>query len=111
MREGSRYECADAAHVPSTSFTDIQLDIKDLQGRSFKNLQESFAAYVQAEVLDGDNKYHAGEKFGLQDAEKGTRFLEFPPVLHLHLKRFEYDFQRDMQVKVRLLRCQERGDR
>ncbi|EGG09841.1 uncharacterized protein MELLADRAFT_42507 [Melampsora larici-populina 98AG31] len=82
------------------SFLDIQLDIKDLQGRPFKNLQESFEAYVTPEMMDGDNKYHAGDDFGLQDAKKGTIFMEFPPVLHLHLKRFEYDFQRDLQVKI-----------
>ena len=27
-------------------------------------------------------------------------FDSFPPVLQLQLKRFEYDFQRDMMVKV-----------
>lgn len=59
-------------------------------------------AYVTPEMMDGDNKYHAGDDFGLQDAKKGTIFMEFPPVLHLHLKRFEYDFQRDLQVKVSL---------
>ena len=30
----------------------------------------------------------------------GKRFLSFPPVLHVHLNRFEYDFERDMSVKV-----------
>jgi ubiquitin carboxyl-terminal hydrolase 7 len=84
-------------HLP---LADVQLDIKDLQGRPFKTLQESFEAYVTPETMDGDNKYHAGDDHGLQDARKGTIFMEFPPVLHLHLKRFEYDFQRDMQVKV-----------
>ena len=28
-------------------------------------------------------------------------FDSFPPVLQLQLKRFEYDFQRDVMVKVR----------
>lgn len=28
-------------------------------------------------------------------------FESFPPVLQLHLKRFEYDFQRDVSTKVR----------
>lgn len=28
------------------------------------------------------------------------RFLDLPPVLQLHLKRFEYDFQRDCQIKI-----------
>lgn len=36
----------------------------------------------------------------LQDARKGVLFDSFPPVLQLQLKRFEYDFQRDVMVKV-----------
>ena len=36
----------------------------------------------------------------VQDARKGVLFDSFPPVLQLQLKRFEYDFQRDMMVKV-----------
>lgn len=36
----------------------------------------------------------------LQDARKGVLFEDFPPVLQLQLKRFEYDFQRDTMVKV-----------
>jgi len=28
-------------------------------------------------------------------------FLDFPPVLQLQLKRFEYDYMRDTMVKVR----------
>lgn len=35
-----------------------------------------------------------------QDARKGVLFDDFPPVLQLQLKRFEYDFQRDTMVKV-----------
>ena len=36
----------------------------------------------------------------LQDAKKGVLFEDFPPVLQLQLKRFEYDFARDVMVKV-----------
>jgi ubiquitin carboxyl-terminal hydrolase 7 len=45
------------------------------------------------------NQYESGE-FGKQDADKGVRFLSFPPVLHLHLKRFEYDWHTDRSYKV-----------
>jgi ubiquitin C-terminal hydrolase len=31
---------------------------------------------------------------GKQDAEKGVVFTELPPVLTIHLKRFEFDMQR-----------------
>lgn len=75
------------------TFYDIQLNIK---GK--KNITESFNDYVTAEVLDGDNKYDAGEH-GLQDAEKGVIFSKFPPVLHLHLMRFQYDPMTDCSVK------------
>lgn len=37
----------------------------------------------------------------MQDAKIGDLFDNFPPVLQLHLKRFEYDFERDVRVKVR----------
>ena len=64
-----------------------------------KNLYESFKDYVAVETLEGENKYMA-EGYGLQEAKKGIIFESFPPVLHLQLKRFEYDIQRDAMVKV-----------
>lgn len=75
------------------TFYDIQLNIK---GK--KNIDESFKDYIAKETLDGDNKYDAGEH-GLQDAEKGVVFSSFPPVLHLHLMRFQYDPITDCSVK------------
>lgn len=77
------------------SIQDIQLNVKGM-----KNLYESFKDYVAVETLDGENKYMA-EGYGLQEAKKGIIFQSFPPVLHLQLKRFEYDIQRDAMVKVR----------
>lgn len=61
-------------------------------------VDESFKDYVTTEILNGDNKYDAGE-YGLQDAEKGVIFESFPPVLHLHLMRFQYDPITDCCVK------------
>ncbi|KAF7727221.1 hypothetical protein EC973_007919 [Apophysomyces ossiformis] len=75
-------------------YYDIQLNVKGC-----KNLEESFKDYVAEETLEGDNKYMA-EGYGLQDAKKGVIFESFPPVLHLQLKRFEYDFMRDTMVKI-----------
>ena len=75
-------------------FYDLSLNV-----RGCKNLKESLEKYVEREKLDGDNKYMA-EGHGLQDAEKGCTFSSFPPILHLHLKRFEYDPLRDANVKI-----------
>ncbi|KAI3952854.1 hypothetical protein MKW92_019983 [Papaver armeniacum] len=77
------------------SFYDIQLDVKGCQ-----NVYASFDKYVEVEPLEGDNKYQAGEQHGLQDAKKGVLFIDFPPVLQLQLKRYEYDFTRDTMVKI-----------
>ncbi|KAA1069421.1 Ubiquitin carboxyl-terminal hydrolase 7, variant 2 [Puccinia graminis f. sp. tritici] len=82
------------------TFFDVQLEIKDPEGRALRTLQESFKAYVAPQKMDGDKKYDAGEVHGLQDAHKGTVFLEFPPVLHVHLKRSEYNLQKDKQVEI-----------
>lgn len=61
-------------------------------------VDESFKDYVATETLEGENKYDAGEH-GLQEAEKGVIFASFPPVLHLHLMRFQYDPITDSSVK------------
>ncbi|XP_019461341.1 PREDICTED: ubiquitin carboxyl-terminal hydrolase 12-like isoform X2 [Lupinus angustifolius] len=76
------------------SFYDLQLDVKGC-----RDVYNSFDKYVEVERLEGDNKYHA-EQYGLQEARKGVLFIDFPPVLQLQLKRFEYDFMRDNMVKI-----------
>ncbi|KAF2296236.1 hypothetical protein GH714_036979 [Hevea brasiliensis] len=72
----------------------MKLDVKGC-----RDVYASFDKYVEVERLEGDNKYHA-EQHGLQDARKGVLFIDFPPVLQLQLKRFEYDFMRDTMVKI-----------
>ncbi|KAF9095753.1 hypothetical protein BGX23_012681 [Mortierella sp. AD031] len=76
------------------NFYDIQLNVKGCN-----TLRDSFANYVDVETLDGENKYQA-EGHGLQNARKGVIFESLPPVLHLQLKRFEYDIDRDAMVKI-----------
>ena len=77
------------------AFYDIQLDVKGC-----RNVKASFEKYIEAEMLDGENQYDAGEKFGKQDAKKGVKFVTLPPVLHLQLKRFEYDYVKDCTLKI-----------
>ncbi|TYZ61201.1 hypothetical protein PybrP1_005954 [[Pythium] brassicae (nom. inval.)] len=76
------------------SFYDLQLDVKGC-----RDLYASFRKYVETELLQGDNQYEA-EGHGKQDAKKGIRFVHFPPVLNIQLKRFEYDPLRDGMVKI-----------
>ncbi len=92
----SYIRCKDVDYTSSRveSFYDIQLPLK---GK--KDIMESFADYIKTENLDGENKYDAGPEHGMQDAEKGIFFTSFPPVLHLHLMRFQYDPVTDSSVK------------
>ncbi|KAI3991058.1 hypothetical protein MKX01_017218 [Papaver californicum] len=90
-------ECinVDYKSTRNESFYDLQLDIK-----GYPDVYASCDKYVEVERLEGDNKYHADQQHGLQDAKKGVLFIDFPPVLQLYLKRFEYDFTRETRVKI-----------
>lgn len=76
-------------------FWDVQLNV-----RGNKTIEDSFKDYVQVEKMEGENQYFAGDDFKLQDANKGVIFQSFPEVLHLQLKRFEYDIERDDMMKI-----------
>lgn len=93
----SYIKCVNVSYESSREedFWDIQLNVK-----GFSNLEASFKNYIEIEMLDGENKYQAGDEHGYQDAKKGVVFRSFPPVLHLQLKRFEYDFMVDDMVKI-----------
>ena len=64
-----------------------------------RDVYESFDKYCEVEELVGENKYRT-DSDGLQDAIKGLKFEVLPPVLQLHLRRFDYDYQRDTMLKV-----------
>ncbi|KAG2213843.1 hypothetical protein INT47_001112 [Mucor saturninus] len=95
-RMKSYIKCLNVDYESSRSedFYDIQLNVKGC-----KDLLESFKTYISEEILEGDNKYMASGH-GLQDAKKGVIFESFPPVIHLQLKRFEYDMMKDSMVKI-----------
>lgn len=70
-------------------FYDLQLDVKGM-----KNIYDSFEQYIKIETLCYENQYDAGiENGGKQDAHKGIYFTQFPPILTIHLKRFDFDLQ------------------
>lgn len=76
-------------------FWDIQLNVS-----GNKDIESSFRDYIQVEVMDGENQYFASDEYKLQDAKKGVIFESFPDVLHLQLKRFQYDIERDIMMKI-----------
>lgn len=88
--------CLDIPYESSREeeFYDLQLSVKGLP-----DLEASFKDYISVETLDGDNKYSVDGK-GLQRANKGVSFSKLPPLLHLHLRRFAYDFETDAMAKI-----------
>ncbi|KAL5711628.1 ubiquitinyl hydrolase 1 [Ranunculus cassubicifolius] len=89
-------ECVNVDYRASReeSFYELQLDVKGC-----RDVYASLDKFVGIERLEGDNKYNT-EQHGLQDAKKGVLFVDFPPVLQLQLKRFDYDFRRAAMVKI-----------
>ena len=65
MKTGTKAYCSERVET----FYDIQLQVKGMPG-----VIESFRKYTESEMLDGDNKYDAGEENGgKQDAKKGKK--------------------------------------
>jgi hypothetical protein len=77
-------KCQNILHhsVVIEEFLDLSLNVK-----GFLNLQDSFRHYVDDERLEGENQFRV-EEYGLQDAVKGIKLIELPPVLQIQLKRF-----------------------
>merc|ERR1719330_485384 len=94
-------ECIDVDYKSrrNETFYDIQLNIKGERGQELRNIEESLREFTAEETLEGDNAYEA-EGHGKQRAKKGIRFLTFPPVLNLQLKRFHFDLEKMDMVKL-----------
>ncbi|GFS45976.1 ubiquitin-specific protease 12 [Actinidia rufa] len=69
----------------------INVDYKSTRKESFYDLQLD---------VKGCRDVYASFDKNVEEARKGVLFIDFPPVLQLQLKRFEYDFMRDTMVKV-----------
>lgn len=90
----SRIECTSVPFARSRiePFVDLALDVKGLD-----SIMRAFAEYTAEESLTDGNRYVAvdrarGLDFGKQDARKCLRFLRFPPILQLQLKRRQLDY-------------------
>jgi ubiquitin carboxyl-terminal hydrolase 47 len=61
--------------------------------KSVKSVEEAIAKFVQPEILEKDNQYHCAHCNKKVDAAKGLKFVTFPYLLTLQLKRFDYDYE------------------
>jgi ubiquitin C-terminal hydrolase len=72
--------------VRDEPFYSISVEIKNK-----KDLTESFELYVEGELLSGDNKYYCDGCGAGRETLKRCCIRELPPLLTVHLKRFEFD--------------------
>ena len=87
----------DCGHVSETfePFSSVPLEI-----RGKKDLEESLRAYVDGEVLQGDNKYLCSRCDQRRNAMKRACFKQVPDNLIFNLKRFDYDITSMLRCKV-----------
>ncbi|KAK2791273.1 hypothetical protein FQN52_004949 [Onygenales sp. PD_12] len=76
-------------------FSAIQCDIKGKAG-----LEDSLRAYVEGEVMQGDNKYSCTSCGRHVDAVKRACLKDLPDNLIFHLKRFDFDVISMMRSKI-----------
>lgn len=76
------------------SFTLLSVDVKHSQ-----RLSESLEQYVKGDLLEGPNAYHCEKCNKKIDAVKRTCIKKLPKILAIQLKRFDYDWEREIAVK------------
>ncbi|KAI0011823.1 hypothetical protein F4779DRAFT_571426 [Xylariaceae sp. FL0662B] len=76
-------------------FSAIQCDIK---GKA--SLEESLQAYVDGEIMEGDNKYKCSDCDRHVDAVKRACLKDIPNNLIFHLKRFDFNLRTLQRSKI-----------
>ena len=67
--------------------------------RGNRSLEEALAQDVRGDLLDGDNAYFCEICKKKVSAVKRTCLKALPPTLVVHLKRFDFDWDRNVAVK------------
>jgi ubiquitin carboxyl-terminal hydrolase 34 len=76
-------------------FSAIQCDIKGIA-----SLEESLQAYVDGEIMEGDNKYKCETCDRHVDAVKRACLKDIPDHVIFHLKRFEFNLRTLQRSKI-----------
>ncbi|XP_075784006.1 ubiquitin carboxyl-terminal hydrolase 47 isoform X2 [Pelodiscus sinensis] len=83
------------------TYLDIPLVIRPYgSNQAFASVEEALHAFIQPEILDGPNQYFCERCKKKCDARKGLRFLNFPYLLTLQLKRFDFDYTTMHRIKL-----------
>ena len=72
----------------------------NLPVKNKKSILDSLESFIEGEVLDGDNAYYCEECKMKVKTVKRVSIKKLPNYLIFTLKRFEYDFDMNIRVKV-----------
>jgi ubiquitin carboxyl-terminal hydrolase 47 len=74
-------------------FLDLSLTVRsEFENVQNDSVEKALESYTKTDRLDGDNQYACEVCEEKTDALKGMKFLKFPYILALQLKRFDLDF-------------------
>ena len=76
-------------------YNNIQIEIK-----GFNNIEDSLKNYCKTEIMDGDNKINCEICNTKRTCHKRQIFKSLPNILVIALKRFEFDY--DSMVRIKL---------
>lgn len=83
------------------SYLDIPLVIRPFGSqKTYGSVEEAIDAFVQPEILQDINQYFCEKCNKKCDAHKGFKFVSFPYLLTLQLKRFDFDYNTMHRIKL-----------
>ncbi|XP_053398003.1 ubiquitin carboxyl-terminal hydrolase 47-like isoform X2 [Mercenaria mercenaria] len=83
------------------TYLDIPLVIRPFGSTTaYKSVTEALEAFVQPETLEGRDQYFCEKCNKKCDAHKGLKFLSFPYLLTLQMKRFDFDYATMHRIKL-----------
>ncbi|ELT97121.1 hypothetical protein CAPTEDRAFT_213869 [Capitella teleta] len=83
------------------AYLDIPLVIRPFGSETaYQSVNEALNAFVEPEILNGCNQYFCDHCNLKCDAHKGLKFISFPYILTLQLKRFDFDYVTMHRIKL-----------
>ncbi|EJS43991.1 ubp9p [Saccharomyces arboricola H-6] len=95
----NRIRCLTCDNITSRDepFLDFPIEV---QGDDETDIQRILKSYQQREMLNGVNKFYCNKCYGLQEAERVVGLKQLPYILSLHLKRFKYSEEQNLNIKL-----------
>ncbi|ESP03988.1 hypothetical protein LOTGIDRAFT_156592, partial [Lottia gigantea] len=83
------------------AYLDIPLVVQPFgSNKAYGSVEEAMNAFVQPETLEGSNQYFCEKCNKKCNAHKGLKFITFPYLLTMQLKRFDFDYSTMHRIKL-----------